>query len=358
MRVALQVAAMMKQRMEQLVSRPHAAFRLSAGLVWVAVVLLSACAPANRAVGEQPATAAVRGENLPGRLLFVADGAIWQWQGREARRLISAGNPTQPAFDPSGERIAYVSRSNSASDIVIADGAGRELTRLTANDGPGAPNSLERVYGSRWALYPSWSPDGAQLVTVSQAAPPSGEPPAEYNLALYSLAPGAPGPLTPLYADNVAHCGRSAFAPDGSLVFVRTPTGRDGMQALYRFDAQSGAIAPFPGTPTPSYDPTISPDGAWLAFAAHTAAGTDIHVLPAGGGAPVRLTTLGTARAPAISPDGALLAFLAVAPGGSGFDLWVSDLRTNDDGSLSAGEPRRLTTDRNLDADAGLSWGR
>jgi TolB protein len=271
--------------------------------------------------------------------------------------LISAGTPAQPAFAPDGERIVYVSRSNSASDLIVADRNGRELTRLTANDGPAPPNSLERVYAGRWALYPAWSPDGAQIIAASQAAPPSGEPPAEYNMALYSLTAGAASPLTPLYADSAAHCGRSAFAPDGSLVFVRATTARDGVQQLYRLDPQSGSAAPLAGAPAPSYDPAFSPDGSWLAFATHTGSGTDIHVLPAAGGTPVRLTTLDSARAPAFSPDGTQLAFLAIAPGASGFDLWVSDLETNADGSLSAGEPRRLTTDRNLDADSGLSWG-
>jgi TolB protein len=323
-----------------------------------AAMLLSACAPSSQVSVDQPAaTGSMRGEALPGRLLFVADGAIWQWQGREARPLITAGNPTQPTFDPLGERIAYVSRSNSATDLLIADRTGRELARLTTNDSAAPPNSLERAYAGRWALYPAWSPDGVELVAASQAAPPAGEPPAEYNLALFSLTPGAASPLTPLYADNAAHCGRSAFAPDGSLVFVRAATARDGVQQLYWLDPLLGTVAPVPGAPAPSYDPAFSPDGAWLAFAARTATGTAIHVLPAGGGAAQQLIQLSSARTPAFSPDGKLLAFLAIAPGGSGFDLWVSDLRVSADGTLSAGEPRQVTTNRYLDADAGLSWG-
>ncbi len=324
----------------------------------IAVLLLSACAPASRSAADDQGSApeSVRGAALPGRLLFVADGAIWQWQGREARPLISVGDPAHPAFDPAGERIAYVTRSNSASDLIVADRDGRELARLTSNDAAAPPNSLQRVYASRWALYPAWSSDGTQIVTASQAAPPDGEPPAEYNLALYSLTPGAAGQLTPLYADNGAHCGRSAFAPDGSLVFVRAATTDDGAQQLYRLDPLLGTVAPIPGAPTQSYDPAFSPDGTWLAFAARTADGTDIHVLPANGGAAQRLTNLRSARAPAFAPDGSQIAFLAIAPGESSFDLWVSDLRTNDDGSLSIETPQRLTTARDLDADSGLSW--
>jgi TolB protein len=320
----------------------------------ILVLVLVGCASANEAGPAAPAE--LRGAALPGRLLFVADGAIWQWQGREARRLITAGDPTQPAFAPDGERIAYVTRSNSASDLVVADRNGRELARLTANEPAAPPNSLERVTASRWALYPAWSPDGEQLVVTSQAAPPVGDPPAEYNLALYSLDVGPAAQLTPLYADAGAHCGRSVFAPDGSLVFVRSALTDDGAQQLYRLDPQLGTSTPLPGAPTPSYDPAFSADGAWLAFAAHSSAGTDIFALPGSGGAAQQLTTMGSARAPAFAPDGGQMAFLAIAPGESGFDLWVSDLTRTENGGLSAGTPRRLTSGRNLDADAGLTW--
>ena len=71
---------------------------------------------------------------------------------------------------------------------------------------------------------------------------------------------------------------------------------------------------------------------------------------------PLRLTSQGAARAPAFAPDGSRLAFLAVAPGETGFDLWVSDLSLSETGALIAGPPRRLTTGLSRDGDSGLAW--
>lgn len=300
---------------------------------------------------------ALRGEELPGRLLFVRGGVIWQWRGSEARRLLGAGEAFQPAFSPDGARIAYVTRGNDYSDILLADGSGAPLGQLTFNGSRQPINSLDRVYESTWVFYPSWAPAGDRLVVAAQPAPPAGDPPAEYNLGLYEL-PAGDGAQVSLYASDAAHCGRSAYTPAGDgLIFVRSGAGAAGQQELYRLDLASGRAELLPGAPAPAYDPKLAPGGRWLAFAAGDGAGTDIYALPlAGGAAPTRLTNLGAARAPAFSPDGAQIAFLAIAPGEGGFDLWVADLSQDAAGGLRAGAPRRLTNGLSLDADSGLSW--
>jgi TolB protein len=306
--------------------------------------------------GPAAQTEVVRGEKLPGRLLFVRDGVIWRWLGNEGRPLLGAGEAVQPAWSPEGRRIAYIARSNSFSDLLLADADGAPIGRVTANGTDAPPNSIERVYASRWVFYPAWTPEGSSLVVASQPQPPSGDPPADYNLAL-ALQSTAPGEPLPLYADVEAMAGRSAVSPDGTaVVFTRAGVGPQGRQELYRIDLLGGEATPLPGAPAPSYDPAFSPDGRWLAFAARAGGGTDVYVMEAGGATARRLTELESARAPAFSPDGTLLAFLAVAPGESGFDLWVVELTAGEGGELTAGTPRRVTTGLGLDADSGLSW--
>jgi TolB protein len=330
-----------------------------ATIVWLLALLLAGCAPAEPPQAQPsaaPARGELRGEELAGRLLFVRAGVIWQWQGREARPLLGSGQAFQPAWSPDGQRIAYVIRANSSSDIGLADGGGAPLASLTANSSGQPPNSLARVYESMWAFYPAWSPDGTQIALAGQPGPPAGDPAAEYNLGLYTI-PAAGGARTALYSDGQAQCGRSVYSPAGdALIFTRAAGGADGQQ-LYRLDLASGVAAPFPGAPKPSYDPARSADGRWLAFAASAGGRTDLFALPlAGGGAPLRLSESGSARAPAFSPDGRQLAFLAIAPGESGFDLWVADLSADQSGGLRAAPARRLTTHQALDADSGLSW--
>jgi TolB protein len=119
-----------------------------------------------------------------------------------------------------------------------------------------------------------------------------------------------------------------------------------------------GSAAPFAGAPAQSYDPAWAPDGRWLAFAARVNGRTDVFAIRATGGSPIQLTSLGAARAPAFSPDGKQLAFLAIAPASNSFDLWVLDLETGADGTLTPGQPRQITQGMALDADSGVAWGR
>jgi TolB protein len=294
---------------------------------------------------------------LPGRLLFVSKGVVWQWQGTKPAPLFGDGSAFQAAWSPTGDRIAYITRSNSFSDLLLADAQGQPVGQITRYGTSEPPNSLRRVYASRWVFYPTWTPDGKSIAAAAQPGPPVGDPPSDYNLSLTLLPLGATLAL-PLYSATGAQVGRSAFAPDGSaLIFARATSGPNGQQRLYRLDLTTNTAAPLNGTPEPSYDPAFAPDGAWLAFAARDGDRTDIFALPANGsGTLQRLTAIGTARAPVFSPDGTQIAFLAINPGSVGFDLWVIDLQRNETGLFTVGTPRRLTNDQAIDADSGLSW--
>jgi TolB protein len=290
-------------------------------------------------------------------------GNLWLWQGQRGAALTGSGDAYQPAWSPDGAAIAYIRREESSSDLMVMPAVGGQPFQLT-NNGSGEPlHSYERIYASVWAFYPAWSPDGAEIVFASQAAPPYGSPAAEYRVTLYSV-PAVGGERQQLYADDAGHVGRLAFAPDGaSIAMVFAPAG-DGAMQLLHYSRADGAAAPLPGAPEQSYDPAFSPDGGWLAFAARdSSAGsgavggrTDVFALPIAGGSPTRLTSLGGARSPSFSPDGKLLAFLAISPGSDSFDLWVADLQIDADGTLRASEPRQITRDMRIDADSGLSW--
>ncbi len=312
------------------------------------MLIISACAAP---VGEdEPITVQVN--QLSGRLLFSRNDAIWIWEGRAARQLIAAPS-IQPAFDPTGERIAYVALRAGASELMIADRTGALLAQLTRNDPPAPPGSLDRVYAAMWAFYPTWWPDGSAVLAAAQVAPPTGDPPADAPLALlrYDLS----GQRQAIFADPNAHLGRAVALPSGELIVTRTTLGSDGQQQLYRISG--GQAQPVAGAPTPAYDPALSPDGRWLVFAVSINQGSDLYLLPADGGSPVRLTDLGTARAPVFAPDGDALAFLAIPPGGRGFELYLAEITASGE-TFQLGTPRQLSTDLAIDANSGLSWAR
>lgn len=299
------------------------------------------------------ATAVSPGVGLPGRLLFAAAGNIWLWQGEGGRQLTNSGDAFQPAWAPDGNRVAYVRRSESASDLVelnLGDGATNALISYTPDQPLG---SIERVYESMWVFYPAWSPDGAELAFASQFGPPYGEYASDYRLGLYTMPPEPGAERSRRYADESGHVGRMAYTPDGLAILYTLIPDAPGIPQIYRYDRTTDEVGALPGLPEQSYDPAVSPDGTQLAFAARHDGKTDIFVMPLAGGPPVQLTRIGAARAPAFSPDGTMLAFIAAAAGERGFDIWVLSLKPT-----GAAEPRRISFDLGLDADSGLSWGR
>ena len=108
----------------------------------------------NRAADRDPAT------SPRGAIAFTSDrgGAgehIWvmRWNGVRPRQLTRRpGGQSQPAWDPSGSRLAFVAGSpGSGTSVWSVLANGKRLRRLTpAND--------------RTELSPSWSPDGSSLV--------------------------------------------------------------------------------------------------------------------------------------------------------------------------------------------------
>jgi TolB protein len=109
--------------------------------------------------------------------------------------------------------------------------------------------------------------------------------------------------------------------------------------------------------PNGSFDPAWSPDGAWLAFAAHDSASIDIYAAQPEGSSVTRLTNDGLlARSPVWSPDGGHIAYLSNKTGD--FEVYEIDVTPDSSGMLTASVPRQLTQDLHVDASSGLSWGR
>ncbi len=312
------------------------------------------------AASPQPlATVTGANEPLPGRIAFTAAGDLWVWQGSSGSQLTSGGAAAQPAWSPDGAQLVFVQSGLSYSDLALIGARGGTVRTLTENGSTLPPGSFERSADVIWAFSPTFSPDGREIGYASQIAPPTGTPLLDQPLALMrrSVVPGAATDV--LYQDAYAHVGRIAYTPDGSqIIFSITPVDRRAPSRLMSYDRQRGVTAPLAGAPDQSYDPALSPDGRWLVFATRDGAHTDIFALNLRQGGLTRLTQRADARAPAISPDGSYLAYLAVAPGGAGFDLWIAELYSDATGRLFAGESRRITTDLQIDATSGLSWGR
>jgi TolB protein len=332
--------------------------------------LLAACSFASAPTEErsQPSQPTARpvamqaNAAITGRLLFVQDGNLYLHQGEQTRQITKDGKTRDPAWSPDGSRVAYVRREESFSDIYLLDVNGGLPTQVTFNRGQSQPWTQSFMHEVVWATSPTWTPDGENLLFLSQVAPPTVSPLAEYPLSIYNYRLELLGTRQPTNNDLLLRGGADDLqdpawaADDSALAYVRVPRGTDPKRIML-YDPETGESSVYPGIPDNAYDPVWSPDARWLAFAAVVDGKTDVWAIPHPtlGGAAVRLTTTGTARSPAWSPDGNQLAYIQLGNGGT--DVYVMSLQISGS-TLTPGTARALTNNGQIDANSGLSWGK
>ena len=305
---------------------------------------------------------------VTGRLLYVQDNQIWLHHGTDAEPLPIKGEGASrdPSWSPDQRFIAYIHREESFADLYLYDVASKRTIQITHNASALQPRTQDYVHQLIWAAKPIWEPDGKALIYLSQTRPPTGEgeQPAiyEFPLSMFRYDLHLVGTREPINDDllSVQQGGSDvlspAWSPDGNYVAYVDAPRDDNPRQLMLYSFASGESQQYPGVPQGAYDPAWSPDGNSLAFAVNTDGATDIWVVPApGGGTPQRITKLGRARLPVWSPTGTELAFLNV--GDEGTDAYVVSV-TQTNNRWEAGEPLPVTTGANIDATAGMNWGK
>jgi Tol biopolymer transport system component len=197
-----------------------------------------------------------------------------------------------------------------------------------------ASGSEARELGSGGA--PSWSPDGRAIAFHSARVPGYGldiylmnrDGRFQRRLVSHPTAGGEP-------SDNTRDDFDPSWSPDGA--FVAFATDRDGNAEIYRMDTTGHSTARLTSNPAADRDPAWSPDGGTIAFVSNREGNEDIYAMRADSTAVRRLTrTAEPDTSPAWSPDGRLLAFESVRDGNA--DIYVI--------TADGGDQRRLTNDR------------
>ena len=337
-------------------------------LIWT-ICLLAACS----ADGNAPAGASQASRNasqpavdLPGRLLYVRNKQIWMHEGKDEHSLQLTGEVRDPAWSADGKRIAFVRRDESFSDLYVLNMETGETSQVTSNDSQIQKRTQQYVHDVTWAAKPAWSPDGQTIVFLGQKKPGTweGQQPSlyEFPLTLYQYKTNLIGTRRPTNDDILGVDQQNsdvlspAWSPDGRyLAYVQAPRDENPRRIML-YDFQSAQAKPYPGIPDGAYDPAWSPDGHRLAFAVNQDSATDIWAVEGtDGGTPQRLTKLGRARSPAWSPDGSMIAFVNVADDGT--NVFTLSLKQQN-GRLEGGDVVQVTGDGDIDATAGLSWGK
>jgi TolB protein len=182
-------------------------------------------------------------------------------------------------------KIAYVKKSGSRYDLMVADYDGQNEQSALASREP--------------IISPEWSPDGSRLAYVSFEK----QKPQVWVHEVYT------GRRT-LVSNSKGSNSAPAWSPDSrTLAVTLTLTG---ISQLYTIPATGGEPRRLTSSSGIDTEPTYSPDGASIYFTSDRGGGPQIYRIPAGGGEARRVTFKGNYNVSAkVSPDGKTLAYIS-----------------------------------------------
>ena len=242
------------------------------------------------------------------------------------------GSEDAAAVSRDGNFVAFLSDRDGHEDVWVTQVGTGQFYNLTRGRVEGLANPAVRTVG--------FSPDGA-LVTFWMRRPGGSGASATDTWAVPTLG-GQPRP----YLEEVAEFD---WSPDGSRLVYHTSGPGD---PTFVKEAGEGAgrqiFTAAPGLH--AHFPRWSPDGAFIYFVQGMVTDAmDIWRIPAGGGAPERITHHNSRVSHPVMPDRRTLMYLASEPDGSGPWLFSVDVETRKPRRVSSGLDRYTSLSASAD---------
>jgi Tol biopolymer transport system component len=259
-------------------------------------------------------------------LIYSMDGTLWRQRiGVGVARQLTSGPAYdyQPDWSPDGRTVVFARYARDAIELQLLDLQSGNVTPLTAN---GAVN-----------VEPRWSPDGTRIAFVSTAYNRRWHVFIRSRVATKDLLFGEPTRLTEdndsklprYYYSRWDHYISPAWSPDGKeLVLISNRGHIHGAGGFWRMDARPGAPLReirYEET-TWKARPDWSPDGTRIVYSSYLGRQwNQLWIMPSEGGDPFPLTYGDfDATAPRWSRDGKRIAFVSNETGNTA--LWVLDV--------------------------------
>jgi TolB protein len=189
-----------------------------------------------------------------------------------------------PRWSPDGSRLAFVSTSHEGRwHVFVApmeDGRIGTPVRVTEDHDSGLP----RYYYSVWDHYlsPSWSPDGRELMIVSNRG-------RVWGTGGFWRQPAVPEtPAREIHYEETTWKARPDWSPDGMRVVYSSYLGRQWNQ-LWLVPAAGGDAFQLTYGDFDTTAPRWSPDGSRIAFISNQEGNTSLWVLTVAGGSRTRV---------------------------------------------------------------------